>query len=323
MLTHETIVEAPNLKKRILAFSDVQYDQNFSKRKLRTMLAYFCRIIAQENIDYVFILGDLVNSLNVLTMPTVYQNLLDFLRTLAQSAPVIMILGNHDSYFYDQQNQLHIAPAQLYRQYLQDLDQIPNFHLLRTDQPNSPHIFDDGAIRVLGLSLPDPCYLETNSVRNFDQNGQTAFADIVKQYLPELTKVPNRDYYLLTHSPAYLRPGLIPDNVMVLAGHVHHGLVPPLLDELTKFSDRGIISPGLTRSSKYTTKYELFPRRARLRPKTSQPWLTLRPITYLADRFLRPLNIFYPSISFAIIRENHSKTTLHVEEEYHLISRHS
>lgn len=321
MLIHETIIKSSDIQKRILAVADLQFDQNFALGKLEVMLSYFRQIIDRESIDYVFILGDVINSLNVLQLPETYHRLLDFLSQLATHAPIVMVLGNHDTYFYNAQHQLQVAPAPLFPQYLQDLQQIPNLHLLHTSHLDSAHIFDDGAIRVLGLDLPGPCYLEDNPERNFHCDGQTTFNNLIQQYLPELTQVPDRNYYLLIHSPAYLKADLIPTNVMVLAGHNHHGLVPPVLDELTKFSDRGLVGPGLTRNRQHNTKYELFPRYARLRPTKKRPWLTLRPITYFSDRLLKPLNFFYPQISYAMIHESHAKTTFAVKENYHFISK--
>lgn len=326
MLIHKTIIEQPGIQKRILAFADLQYDQNFSLRKLQSLKQQLIATKKQESIDYIFILGDTINSLNVLENPTIYRRLLDFFHRLAEQTPVIMVLGNHDTYYFDKNHHLHITPTQIYQQYLHDLDQIPDFHLLHTDDEQAPSIFDDGTIRVLGLSLPAACYFEQGSAKNPPGDGQSAFNELIKKYLPELTKVPKRNYYLLTHSPAYLQPGLIPANITVLAGHNHHGLVPPLLDELTRFTSRGLVGPGLTYLDRRGTKYELFPRNARLRPTSKQPWLTLRPITYFSDRILRPFNIFYPELSFAIIREDQrSKSStsnrLRLTERYSIVSR--
>lgn len=325
MLQHETIVTFPkkstqtnskiaSLNARVLAFADLQYNYRFPVQKLDLMLTTFRNIIQREHIEYIFILGDLIDSLNILNHPRAYARLLDFLRSLAQSTPLILVLGNHDSYFFGTNQSLQITPPELFRKYLHDLEQIPDLHLL----VNS--IFDDGKIRVLGLELPSECYyFPKGSLHTHLKASQKIFDAHLQKFLPELTDVPNRDYFLLLHSPAFLRyksPVSIPPDVIVLAGHVHHGLVPPLLDEITKFTNRGLIGPGLTNLSNHRTKYQIFPRNARLRPRPNYPWLSLRPITYLSPQALHFLNTFYPQISYAILKPSANTQKLRLSEHY-------
>lgn len=316
MLQHVTTIKFPGHKRNILAFSDLQYDSSFKVSRLRELLESLEAEIIKSQIDYVFFLGDLVNSLNILEDTISYTKLLEFLRQLAMAAPLIIVLGNHDQYYYTK-NRFHARPD-LYHQFCADLKQIPQVHLLGTDPEIDYPIFDDGAIRVLGLNLPQTCYYKHGSTEASRQRGQAEFNKLINRYLPQLESTKFRDYYLLVHSPRYLGKCLDNHgNVMVLAGHMHHGVVPPILDELTKFTHRGIIGPGLNRTSPHNTQFELFPPYARLRPTVNRPWHTVRPSTYFGTGLFKIFNHLYPKISYTLILNDGHVTKLTLSEHYH------
>lgn len=316
MLRHVTTIKFPKRRRNILAFSDLQYDSSFTVSRLMQLLKYLETEIVKSQIDYVFFLGDLVNSLNVLEDAISYTKLLEFLRQLALAAPLIIVLGNHDQYYYAK-NRFRARPD-LYHKFCADLKQIPQVHLLGTDPEIDYPIFDDGAIRILGLNLPQTCYYKQGSTEASLQHGQAEFNKLINRYLPQLKSTKFRDYYLLVHSPRYLSSRLDShSDVMVLAGHMHHGVVPPVLDELTKFTHQGIVGPGLNRTGPHNTQFELFPPYARLRPTNKRPWHTVRPSTYFGSGLFKLFNHLYPKISYSLILGDSRSDKLTVTEHYH------
>lgn len=314
MYKHITTLSVPKRRQRILAFSDLQFDENFSERRLQYIFNGLRSAIKENKIDYLFFLGDLINSLNLLETPTAYQHLLRFLQSLTKLAPLIIVPGNHDVFYY--RNSRHCLNNRLYSQYCADLSNIPNLYLLSTDDKTNHHIFDDGKIRVLGLSLPYDYYFKHGSIKSTIIKNQDKFDQLIQYYLPELLSGKDRDYYLLSHSPAYFNQQMYDPQIISLAGHIHNGSLPPILDQLTRFSERGLIGPGFARQGIVTNHYELFPKNARLRPTAERPWLTIRPVTYFSDHILKWLNYVYPSLSYTIIREDPRSQNLHFSETY-------
>ena len=315
MLSHTVTIKFPTRRRRILAFSDLQYDLDFKPQQLDRLSHCLRSEIAKSHIDYVFFLGDLVNSLHVLEDEVAYAKLLNFLRQIAQTAPLIIVLGNHDEYYY--RSNKYLERPDLYHKLHNDLQSIVDVHVLGTDQEIDSPIFDDGAIRVLGLSLPRACYYKQGTTRETHRKGQLAFDRLIGQYLPQLTSVQDRDRYVLMHSPTYLSPCLLNQDFLVLAGHMHNGVVPPILDELTRFTHRGLVGPGLCRTGLRDHQFELFPRYARLQPTLQRPWHTVQPSTYFGSGIFKLLNVFYPKVSYSIIIDDPSIPKLKVSASYH------
>lgn len=315
MYGHRNVIELPR-RRNILVFSDLQFSHKTSNNKLQKLLQELRIAAKQYRADYFFFLGDLINSLDEISADKHRHVLIEWLKQITKIAPLIMIIGNHD-YNY---KGYYVRNSNYFKHWCADLHQIPNLHLLGVDKGH--YIFDDGAIRVMGLMLPDECY---PTKKLSEDDAVTAYQKQIKQTLPKLKAIPQRDYYLLIHSPRHIDTVPIDSDIFTLAGHSHNGLVPPGLDELFGFSTRGLIAPGYKVTPTRSISYELFAPNSRVKPKANRLAMAVQPCTYLSiTSHLGIFNCLYPRVSYSVIINNtHEEHPFHFDSQYFRINRHT
>lgn len=288
----------PGRQRRILAFSDLHFCARTAQRS-RVTFAILKQVCQREKINYVFFLGDLINSLDVLDDARLATELKTLLNDLTEATSVVMVTGNHDmSYYTAGATRGAMCPEKWY-QWVRMLAQNERIHVLDAALGDSNAVLDDGVMRVLGLSLPEVCY---PTVVDEGRSSVEAFREYAERVLPELTKVPGREYYLLLHNPQFLTRVKLDAQVAVLAGHMHNGLVPPVLDELTRFTSRGIVAPGHYVRKGHKMSYIPFGVGARYRPRANRPWLTLNSCTHMPpESCLWNLDGIFPALSYALV----------------------
>lgn len=295
MKIRETQVFLMEERRPVLAFTDLHFSKDFGTGRLTKILEIFQGAIQREKVEYVCFLGDLVDSLVVMDSEDLRQELCGFLRSLSESLPVIMVLGNHDWSRYE--GKVALIDEEGARKMRWQLKLIPNVYLLGGED----EVFDDGKVRMVGVDLPAECYHFTNF--RSERSAVEKFQEKMVESLPKLEVEGVREKYLLMHSSRFLREVKIPKDVVALSGHMHDGVVPPVLDKVTKFSGRGIIGPGFSRKNGKTVNYEILPWNARLRPRNGRMWMSLRPVNYLPrDRKIGRLNRMFPEISYTVIK---------------------
>ncbi len=289
----------PGRQRKILAFSDLHFCDKVAGRRTKVILSILKRVCQTEGIDYIFFLGDLINSLDVLNDTVLRAKLREFLEALAEIAPLIIVTGNHDlSYYTAGATKGIMFPDQWYR-WVSTLMYNERIHVLDAALGNERMIFDDGVMRVLGMHLPDVCYPTTVCQ---GRDSVKAFREYAEQVLPELTKVKDREYYLLLHNPQFLEDVDLDPQIAVLAGHMHNGLVPPVLDEVTRFTGRGIVGPGYYDRKGRKHSYVPFSKGARYYPRMGRPWLTLNACTHLPpESWLWNFDWIFPATSYVVI----------------------
>lgn len=296
MYGQEVRWDFPGKRQKVLAFTDLHFCDKIAGHRASVILKTLRRVCRAEGIQYIFFLGDLINSLDVLNDTVLRARLKYFLDELSKLATVIIVTGNHDVSYYNNgatRGQMH--PEQWYR-WAQVLMQNERIRVL------DEALYDDGVIRVLGMSLPEVCY---PTVVNKSQDPVKAFRAQARRMLPELTKVKNREYYLLLHNPQFLSKIELDPQIAVLAGHMHNGLVPPVVDELTRFSQRGLVGPGYYSSKGRKMSYVPLANGARYHPRTDQPWLTLNSCTHMPpESWLWIFDWIFPALSYAVISGN-------------------
>lgn len=254
----------PGRKRRVLALTDLHFCSRNVGCKVDMILERLCEFCRAEQIEYIFVLGDSINSLEVLQDERVRAGVERFLQDLAELAPVLMITGNHDITYYDL----------------------------------GPH---RGVMRVLGMSLPEKCY---TMVSKREQASAKTFQEYARRVLPELTRVKDREYYLLVHTPQFLNQVELDPRIVVLAGHMHNGMLPPLLDGITRFSDRGLVGPGYYNQRGRKVRLIPFASGARYRPRPERSWLAVNSCAHWpAESWLRVLDGFYPQLSYVVIED--------------------
>lgn len=291
----ETQVFLTGERRPVLAFTDLHFSKDFGEQRLEKILEIFREVIRREKIEYVCFLGDLIDSLVVLEGAGLWQKLYEFLRNLGESLPVIMVLGNHDTSRYEGRKAL------LDRKGMEGLRSELEKILGVTVLGGEKEIFDDGKVRMLGIDLPNEDYHYANF--RSEKTAEEAFREKMGESLPKLETEGVREKYILIHSSRFLREVKIPEDVVVLSGHMHDGVLPPALEKLMETSGRGLVGPGFSKKNGRTIHYEAFPWNARLRPRAGRLWLTLRPVNYLPrDRKIGMLNRIFPEISYTVIK---------------------
>ncbi len=289
----------PGRKRKILAFTDLHFCDEVAGRRAELILQTLKQVCRREQIDYIFFLGDLINSLEVLEDAALEVALRKFLDELAEVAPLMIVTGNHDvSSYADGATKGKMYPER-WHQWARELMQNERIRVLDAALGAENAVFDDGVMRVLGMSLPGVCY---PAVVDRMQSSAEAFRQYAEKMLPELTKVKGREYYLLLHNPQFLSEIELDKQIVVLAGHMHNGLVLPFVDELTRFTSRGIVTPGYHNRKGCKKGYVPFGTGARYRPKEKRPWLTLNSCTHLPPKsWLWKFDGMFPAVSYAVI----------------------
>lgn len=294
----------------VLAFTDLHFSKEFGEQRLEKMQEIFQEVIRREKIEYVCFLGDLIDSLVVMDDEELWRKLQDFLRDLGEILPVIIVLGNHDASRYEGREAfLDVEGREILKT---RLEQIPGVTVLG----DGNEIFDDGKVRMLGVDLPEECYHFANfrSLRSAAE----AFREKMAVSLSKLETEDVRERYILMHSSRFLREVEIPGDVVVLSGHMHDGVMPPVLDKVIGFSGRGLIGPGFSKGNGWQSHYEILPWNARLRPRAGRMWMSLRPVNYLPrDRKIGKLNRMFPEVSYMVVRGGADK--LRIEEKVYKV----
>ena len=241
-------------------------DAHFSDETIES-LEQLARKIEQTKPAIITFSGDLVDSLESVDAPSELKRLEAWMTRIAKVAPVCLCLGNHDFYrqpadFKSGLSSKHHYIAERNEQYLKAISSIDGVHLL------DDACFETDEFYVFGLTLP-PAYYHFDYVS--EKHGSILNPghedlNVLLQKLDELseftTNLPKRKTkIMLTHSPVHL----LDDNVQeklsefdfVFAGHMHNGVVPPLMNEAWR-GKRGIITPTKHLFTNHNTRTGLY-----------------------------------------------------------------
>ena len=218
---------------KIMIMSDLHFSYQVSDRKLQSIV----KQVELINPVYLLFPGDLIDTLDMVDKSSERKRLLDFLAALGQITTVILSIGNHDMYRKPKANQ----SGWQYEKATILFDQIrslQNVHLLDNQ------IYEDDNIYCLGYTQ-SPDYYEKKEGKSENLTVMLdELANLPEKYLYHLPQ--NKLKFALIHSPVYLNDSEIKYRLRefdyFISGHMHNGVVPPVLDELLSGS-RGIISP--------------------------------------------------------------------------------
>ena len=194
---------------------------------------------------------------------------------------MIVSLGNHDFYRIPENKKgWHIVRDE---EFLKSLREVPNLVLLDDE------IYQDDDIFCFGYTQKKSYYTEDGV--NFAENAEAQLEDLTKT-LVNLPEPPvDKLKFALIHAPTYLQTPdiefLLQPFDYILSGHMHNGIVPPVLDEFWR-NQKGIISP---------TK-KLFSGACRHTLKTyDDKLIVVGPVTTFHAHLglLEKLNVFYPT----------------------------
>lgn len=195
--------------------------------------------------DYICMLGDLVDTTDVLIDDKKVKELETLIKNSSSIAPTMIILGSHD--FIDEKIEGFpdvIKKTDVWNK----LNEINNTYLLNDE------LYKDNRIVIGGYRQKREVYY--NLINENKEDADAYYDDfkkrenLYKELPQELPKV------LLTHSPESITnpkvQELLRDYNVIITGHYHNGCVPAILDDLYP-SNAGIITP----------RKKIFPTKAR------------------------------------------------------------
>ena len=284
---------------KIVVISDIHFSYRITNKKLNKILEH----IKNEKPDYIFVAGDIVDSLDMIIKEEEKNRLINFIKDIANITKTIMILGNHDIYRSVKNKNLVE-----HENYYNDLANIKNATLLRDNY------YEDKNILVYGLFQKYEYFKEHNK-----EDIDVLVEEVDKIKIKKSDKIK----FIIIHSPNYLinkssydkskkKIQHIYDKLSYfdyfITGHMHNGCVPPIINEIIK-GNKGLISPIK----------KLFPNNTRNTITTIEDKLLVNgPITTFHEKtkILQLFNIFYP-INMSILElKKSNKEDIKVQYKY-------
>lgn len=214
-----------NINKKIALFADIHFTYNYDENIFRQIIDN----LELNKPDFICIPGDIVDDASILKDKDYISNLTNFIRSLSLIAPVIISKGNHDETdFSTKKHSKYIN-----EDWFLSLNTIENVYYLN----NKTLIRED--ISFSGLNLDYEFYADKNH----------EFCGRFAREIDTKIKIIDKMKYniLLCHTPSCILNNYVLENSkniknfdLVLAGHMHNGLVFNFLD---KEGNIGFISP--------------------------------------------------------------------------------
>ncbi len=247
---------------KIFAISDIHFSDGTTDN-----LDQIAKKAEQQKPQIITISGDLIDSLESVDEPHEIARVSAWLTRLGKVAPVCLCLGNHDFYrqkpgFKSGLSKDRGYIAERNDDFLKTIGQIENVHYL--DDAS----FENDEFYVFGFTLP-PVYYQFDYVTEKQGNIFSPGSEDINVLLEKLdefaeftTKLPkNKTKILLIHSPVHLLDGAIKAKLsefdFIFAGHMHNGVVPPLLNEIWR-GRAGIITPSKHLFKNHNTRTGLY-----------------------------------------------------------------
>lgn len=225
---NESIIYTPKIKedKKLLIMSDTHIHNNSSLKSMDE----FLQLIDKENPDFIFLVGDIVDSPRILNDNE--KVVTSFITSLSSIAKTYITLGNHE---LDDNNYFNI---QALIDYFEKINKLRYINVLDNKTKT------EGDLLLTGFTQELDIY--TNNKLHEDHE---LFRD---SFLSRSFKTKENKYnILLTHSPESIikNMDILSKYDLFLTGHYHNGLTPALFDEL--FKNKGFISPKLKMFPEY------------------------------------------------------------------------
>ncbi|MBR3661250.1 MAG: metallophosphoesterase [Bacilli bacterium] len=231
---------------RISVLSDLHFNDKTLDSKLQMIL----NKLDKDKPNYILFPGDLLDSSDVINNLKDKRRLLLFLKRMSNIAPVIISLGSHDytvkGIFFNETGTMlkEIYPEELFN----EVSNIKNVDILNNES------IVDNQLYIVGYTGSFYYYnpITSNKLNIFskrleDRNLMLKEIKELKQKIGQIPK--DKINLLMAHSPVYLKDLLITNELTefdyFISGHMHNGLVPPVINELFNTS-RGLASPNRT-----------------------------------------------------------------------------
>lgn len=217
-----------NSSKNIALLADIHYSNIFKDQKFK---------LIKDNLysnkpNYICIPGDIIDSTNILDDTKKQQTFLDFFEDIGGIAPTFISLGSHDFTRLDGNN----WSVDYNEKWFKELNSIDNVHLLHDSK------YDCGDITFTGY---------TANYQYYYNDTKEESKEILINYLNKhsIKQDDNKCNILLFHSPIrIIDPEILSLDALknirlILTGHMHNGMIPPILDGLIN-NNKGLIAPN-------------------------------------------------------------------------------
>lgn len=248
---------------KLLIFSDIHFSGNHDIKKLEKLIEK----VKTYEVDYICIPGDIVDE------PSINCDyLVKFFTKLGSICPVILSLGNHDIRVKYKECKSYYDNV-----FWDKINDLENVYLLNNNCKSFKDVYFYGFTQSFNYYYE---YMNENK-------------ELMKKEMKEYgvcDRLPNKLNVLLMHSPICISDKKINKDLskydIVLSGHMHNGVVPPILDEIFD-NNRGIIAPNK----------RIFPKNARGIIKKDNITIISSGVTKIsnsAGKMLKWLDIFFP-----------------------------
>lgn len=255
---------------KLLIFSDVHYISIKDKKRLEKLYDK----IKKYDIDYICIIGDLIDKNEIKDK----KYFIGWITKLSEIKPLIISLGNHD---------LKIKKSKSNNLW-NIIKNIKNVYLL-----------DNRGLKLNELYF----YGFTQSSKYYSKNKKEDYKIMLEEINKyKILNIPKNCFnILLMHSPICLKENKVENKLkkydLILCGHMHNGIVPPIFDELIK-NNIGLVAPNKS----------LFPKNARGIIKKDNIIIISSGINKLSrsvNFFIRIFNFIFPlGINYVILSNN-------------------
>lgn len=255
---------------KLLIFSDVHYISIKDKKRLEKLYDK----IKKYDIDYICIIGDLIDKNEIKDK----KYFIGWITKLSEIKPLIISLGNHD---------LKIKKSKSNNLW-NIIKNIKNVYLL-----------DNRGLKLNELYF----YGFTQSSKYYSKNKKEDYKIMLQEINKnKILNIPKNCFnILLMHSPICLKENKVENKLkkydLILCGHMHNGIVPPIFDELIK-NNIGLVAPNKS----------LFPKNARGIIKKDNIIIISSGINKLSrsvNFFIRIFNFIFPlGINYVILSNN-------------------
>lgn len=207
----------------IVHIADIHYSKKTSDKKLCAIAKH----IKKVSPDYLCITGDSIDHTKEMYDKDKMESFKKWLSSLATDIQIMISIGNHD--FNDRQD-LDIQYEFWYS--IKNLHK--NIHLLHNT------LYEDKRITFLGFT-------QTKKYYKKKQEDKVVMLEQLREYKKLLIPSQQKLAISLIHSPLCLTEDEVSKKLLnfqlILAGHTHNGVVPPIIDEIWK-TNTGIIEPN-------------------------------------------------------------------------------
>lgn len=211
----------------IVSLSDIHICDKTKKDKLDFIL----NAVNNEHPDYICILGDVIDSPEIIDNIDNRIKVFTFLKELAKITKVFVVVGNHD-YIHYYKYMKH--QEDFNKKYFDEINNIDNVYMLIDDT------YTDDDVFIMGY------FDKYNIYHSRDMN---KFGKDIENKTNLYKDIPKDKYdIMLMHSPEPLKVvsnrKYVSDYDLILGGHYHNGCLPAFLEHIWLPKDGGIVTPS-------------------------------------------------------------------------------